>query len=99
MRFEYAAAAVDEMDEALAYSQVIDPALSSRLVREIEDALHLIQRFPLGWRPIDDELRQRRLKSFPYVFIYTVRGDVIGMIAFANSHRRPGYWRDRLGSP
>ena len=25
--------------------------------------------------------------------------DVIGMIAFANSHRRPGYWRDRLELP
>lgn len=99
MRFEYAASAVDEVDGALAYYQAIDPVPSSRLVREIEELVRLIQHFLLGWRPLDDGLRQRRLKFFLYVFVYSVRGDLIGMIAFANSHRRPGYWRDRLVSP
>jgi toxin ParE2 len=98
MRFEYAAAAVVEIDEALAYYEEIDAALSSRLVRELEESLQMILRFPLGWRPLDEGLRQRRIKSFPYVVIYHVHGDIILVIAFANTHRRPGYWRDRINS-
>lgn len=99
MRFEYAAAAIEEIDEALAYYRAIDPSLSSRMVGEIEDALQLIQRFPQGWQPIDQSLRQRRLKAFPYVLVYGVGGDSIQIIAFANTHRRPGYWCDRNSTP
>jgi toxin ParE2 len=99
MRIEYAAQAVVEVDEALAYYRAIDPALSTRLVGEIEEALRLIQAMPLGWKPLEDDLRQRRLKVFPYVFIYAVRAEVIGIVAFAHTHRRPKYWRDRLVKP
>jgi len=98
MRFAYAAAAVEEVDDALAYYKAIDPKLSRRMVREIEEALHHIQQFPDGWHPLGDGLRQLRLKSFPYVMIYTVDADKIGIVAFANTHRRPGYWRDRLNT-
>jgi toxin ParE2 len=99
MRVEYAAQAVAEVDEALAYYRAIDPTLSTRLVGEIEEALRLVEAMPLGWKPINDDLRQRRLKVFPYVFIYAVRTDVIGIVAFAHTHRRPQYWRDRLIKP
>ena len=96
MRFEYAAAAVDEVSEALAYYKAIDVNLSKRMVREIDEALNRIQQFPDGWHPLAGGLRQLRLKSFPYVVIFKAQTDVIGIIAFANTHRRPGYWRDRI---
>lgn len=98
MRFEYAAAAVDEVSEALAYYKAIDVNLSKRMVREIDEALNRIQQFPDGWHPLTGGLRQLRLRSFPYVVIYKAQTDTIGIIAFANTHRRPGYWRDRLTS-
>ncbi len=65
-------------------------------MKEIDEVLRLIQVMPLGWKPLEDELRQRRLRVFPYVFIYALRADVIAVVAFANTHRRPPYWRDRL---
>ena len=98
MRFEYAAAAINEIDEALAYYQAIDPDLSSRLVRELEDSLQMILRFPMGWHPLDGGLRQRRVKFFPFVIVYQPREDALVIIAFANTHRRPDYWRDRVKS-
>ena len=98
MRFEYAAAAIDEIDEALAYYQAIDPDLSSRLVRELEDSLQMILRFPLGWHTVEGGLRQRRVKSFPFVIVYQPQDDAIVIIAFANTHRRPDYWRDHVKS-
>jgi addiction module RelE/StbE family toxin len=96
MRFDFAAAAIEEIDEALAYYQAIYPDLSSRLVQELEDSLQMILRFPLGGHPLEGGLRQRRIKSFPYVIVYQPRDDAIVIIAFANTHRRPGYWRDRV---
>ena len=98
MRFEYAAAEINEIDEALAYYQAIDPDLSSRLVRELEDSLQMILRFPLGWHPLEGGLRQRRVKFFPFVIVYQPQDDTIVIIAFANTHRRPDYWRDRVKS-
>lgn len=98
MRFQYSAAAVDEVNEALAYYRAIEASLSQRMVREIEDALNQIHQHPQGWHPLAGGLRQRRLKSFPYVFVYKPGKDVIVIVAFANTHRRPGYWRDRLNN-
>ena len=98
MRLAYAAAAVAEVDEALAYYQAIDPNLSKRMVREIDAALNRIRQFPEGWHPLEGGLRQLRLKSFPYVLVYTANTDTNAVIAFANTHRRPGYWRDRLNA-
>ena len=98
MRLEYAAAAINEIDEALAYYQAIDQELSSRLVRELEESLQMILRFPLSWRPLEGGLRQRRVKFFPFVIVYQPKEDVIVIVAFANTHRRPDYWRDRVKS-
>lgn len=99
MQFQYAAAAVEEVSEALANYQALDANLSKRMVREIDDALARIQRFPEGWHPLSGGLRQLRRKSFPYLLIYKVQSESIAVVAFASTHRRPGYWRDRLTSP
>jgi toxin ParE2 len=85
-----------EAIQAAQYYKVIDPQLSERLVKEFKASIGRIQRFPLGWKPIDANLRQCVVKGFPYVVIYALRGEEIIVVAFANTHRRPGYWRDRL---
>jgi toxin ParE2 len=91
--------AVDvEAIEAAQYYKAIDPKLSERLTKEFETSIERIKRFPLGWKTIDADLRQCVVKGFPYVVIYAVRGEEIIVVAFANTHRRPGYWRDRLAS-
>lgn len=89
--------AVDaEAIEAVQYYSAIDPKLGERLIKEFEASLDRIQRFPSGWRPIDSELRQCVVKGFPYVVIYALRGEEIIVVALANTHRRPRYWRNRL---
>ncbi len=58
-RLEYFQPALDEIDEALAYYQAIDPVLSQRLVVNIEQALAAIVHMPLSWKSIGDGLRQK----------------------------------------
>jgi toxin ParE1/3/4 len=96
MRFGYFQPAIDEIDEALAYYQAIDQALSQRLVIDIEQALAAIAHMPESWKSIGDGLRQKRLKSFPFVINYLLRGETIWIVAFVNTHRNPNYWRNRL---
>jgi toxin ParE2 len=85
-----------EATEAAQYYKAIDPKLSDRLSQELEASIARILRFPQGWKPLDSDLRQCVVKGFPYVVIYAVRNDEIIIVAFANTHRRPGYWRSRL---
>ena len=35
-------------------------------------------------------------KKIPYGVIYTKRGEEIIIIAMANLHRKPDYWKNRL---
>jgi toxin ParE1/3/4 len=96
MRFGFFQPALEEIDEALAYYQAIDRALSKRLTFDIEQALAAIAHMPESWKSIGDGLRQKRLKSFPFVINYLLRGETIWIVAFANTHRTPNYWRNRL---
>lgn len=95
-RFGYFQPALDEIDESLAYYQAIDAALSQRLTRDIESALAAIAHMPESWKSIGEGIRLKRLKSSPFVINYMLRGEVIWIVAFANTHRSPHYWRDRL---
>lgn len=90
--------AVDaEAMEAVQYYAAIDHRLGQRLVQEFEAAIERIVRFPEGWKPVGVNLRQCSVKGFPYVVVYLLRADEITVVAFANTHRRPSYWRGRLG--
>ena len=89
--------AVDhEIIEALHYYRAIDFKLGARLVQEFEDAVQRIVHFPEGWKKIGTNLRRCGLKNFPFVVIYRHRDDEIVIVASASTHRRPGYWRDRI---
>jgi len=86
----------DEVIEAVQYYRAIDPKLSDRLIAELEATVLRLVHFPESGRPLANDLRQCALKVFPFVLIYKVLADEILIIAFANTHRRPAYWRDSL---
>ena len=85
-----------EVDEALAYYRAIDPGLGKRFAREMLSAIERVEHMPMSWRAIGQGCRRCALKVFPYLVIYAVEGDAIVLIALANMHRQPDYWRDRL---
>jgi hypothetical protein len=95
-RFGYFQPALDEINEALDYYKVIDSTLSQRLILDLEQSLAAVAHMPESWKSIGEGLRQKRLKSFPFVINYMLRDDVIWIVSFANTHRNPNYWRNRL---
>ena len=88
----------EEVVEALHYYRAIDFHLGLRLVQEFEEAIQRIVHFPQGWKEVGKDIRRCGLKKFPFVVIYRYRDDEIVIIAFANTHRRPSYWRDRIST-
>jgi len=50
-----------------------------------------------GWER-EPVVRSKGLTGFPYRVVYFVQDDVLTIVAVAHSKRRPGYWRERVGS-
>ena len=85
-----------ELDEAIAYYNSQVPGLGDAYLVESVATIERIRRFPEAWQPLGEQVRRCRLRRFPYGLIYTVdEGDIL-VVAVAHTHRRPGYWRDRL---
>jgi len=88
--------AQQELDEAVDYYNAEVAGLGDRFLVEVLSAVDRIRSFPAAWHPMSNDTRRCRLRRFPYGILYAVEDDEILVIAVANLHRRPGYWRDRL---
>ena len=56
-----------------------------------------ILKYPEAWQPLSNRTRACRLRRFPYNIIYCLRAQEVLIIAVAHQHRRPEYWKGRLG--
>jgi plasmid stabilization system protein ParE len=96
MKFRLLAAAVAELDEAVAWYAGLASGLERQFLDEILEARRRIADRPHAWHLLDDSgVRRFRLKRFPYGLIYVVLEDEIIVLAIAHLHRRPEYWRSR----
>lgn len=86
-----------ELREAVDWYAAQAPGLGDAFLIETLRAFDLIESYPDAWHPLTGDVRRCRLRRYPYGVIYTcVEHDVL-VLAIAHLHRRPGYWRDRLG--
>jgi plasmid stabilization system protein ParE len=86
--------AVAEADAAAAFYADKQRQLGTRFVNSLNETLGRISINPDGYRKIEPGIHKIRLKTFPYVVIYRVKG-VIEIIAVMHIRREPGYWKDR----
>ncbi len=88
--------AQQELDEAISYYNGQVAGLGDAFLLEAVAAIERIRQFPDAWHPLGEGVRRCRLRRFPYGLIY--HADEVGvlLIAVAHTHRRPGYWSERL---
>lgn len=71
--------------------------LRTEFVEAIDEAIFAIaedpRRYPL-WRP-RSSYRKYVVRRFPYLVLYRLLDDVVEVMSFAHTRRRPGYWKDR----
>jgi len=96
MRIRFLETAQIELDEAIEYYNYETPWLGEAFLAEVLNALDRIGKFPEAWHPISRRTRRCQIRRFPYGIVYQIRKDEILVVAIANLHRKPGYWKDRI---
>lgn len=75
----------------------IQPALGERFTGSVEAALEFISQTPKLSTEIEQDIRRKLTRVFPYALLYTIEPDRILVLAVMHCHQQPGYWRSRLG--
>src|SRR4030066_1554818 len=85
-----------ELDDSIEYYNSESHGLGNELLVEVLHALERIKNFPHAWHLFTDTTRRCQLRRFPYGIIYQILDAEILIIAVANLHRNPDYWKDRI---
>ena len=96
MRIRFLEMAQIELDEAIEYYNYEMSGLGKEFLAEVLNALDRIGEFPEAWHPCSKRTRRCQTRRFPYGIIYQTRKEKILVIAIANLHRKPDYWKDRI---
>ena len=96
MHIRFLEVAQKELDENVEYYNQESPGLGKRFLNQVLEALDRIGNFPQAWQKCTKRTRRCQLQYFPYGIIYQIRGNEILVVAVANLHREPDYWKDRL---
>ena len=98
MTIRILAPAQAELAEAIEWYAKQAPGLGDAFLLETLKTIHLVERHPQAARS-QREHPALSPESLPYGVIYAIdTGDIL-IVAIAHSHRRPGYWRQRLIPP
>jgi toxin ParE2 len=85
-----------ELDDSIDYYNSESDRLGDEFLVEALHALDRIKHFPQAWHPFTDVTRRCQLRRFPYGIIYQTLDAEILVIAVANLHRNPEFWKDRI---
>jgi hypothetical protein len=98
MRVRFLEPARLELDEAISYYNTELAGLGEAFLLEVLSSIERIRHYPKAWHPLSENTRRCQLKRFPYGVVYEAGEAEVLIIAVANLHRRPGYWRNRCGA-
>ena len=96
MKINFLEVAQYELEDAIDYYNYELPGLVNAFLNEVLNALDRIGKFPEAWHPCSERTKRCQTRRFPYGIIYQVRDQEILVVAVANLHRRPDYWKDRI---
>ena len=95
MNTEILQAAEEELNEAIAYYEEVEPGLGRRLKEEARHAISWIQTHPLLPSVRPKGYRRVNLRIFPFYIAYFVWAGTIWILAVAHGRKRPEYWIER----
>lgn len=95
MRIEILQEAEQELSEAIAHYEQIEPGLGLRLKEEARTTIRWIGENPETPRLRPKGYRRVNLKVFRYYIPYFVWNEAIWVLAIAHGSRRPEYWIKR----
>jgi hypothetical protein len=96
MRFCFHPRADEEFDEAVQYYEDCQTGLGLESAEEVYAAIGRIAAYHDAWPVMSTSTRRCLVNRFPYGVIFQVKSGMLRIVAVANLHRRPDYWRDRV---
>lgn len=86
-----------ELEEAVQYYEHEQQGLGQAFLYEILKTIDRVRNFPSAWQRLSRRTRRCRTRRFPFGVVYQERKEEILIVAIAHLHRKPEYWKDRLG--
>lgn len=96
MKFRFHPAARQEFVQASLFYDEKQSGLGQRFIGSVDAAIRSLVSAPESWPFLEEPVRRRLTRVFPYAVLYVVREDSILIVAVMHCHQEPGYWKDRL---
>ena len=90
--------AYEEMLESARFYERRSEGLGLDFLNAVEETTRRIRRFPKAGPVERAAIRKRLVSGFPFTVLYQLQKDRIFIAAVMHQHRKPGYWRKRLGA-
>ena len=97
MRFYFHPEAREEFDGGVDFYEQSQAGLGLEFAEEVYATIARIVQYPNAWAVLSENSRRCLVNRFPYGLIYQIKSHTLRIIAVAHLHRRPGYWKERLG--
>lgn len=91
-RLKFSRRALRETGEAQEWYELQSPGLGEEFIAALELQLKRLVQAPLLYAEIIPNVRRALLPRFPYGLFYTVRGNLIHVLAVLHDARNPNRW-------
>jgi plasmid stabilization system protein ParE len=81
-----------EIGEAQEWYELQNPGLGEEFIAAMELQLKRLEQAPLLYAEVIPNVRRALLPRFPYGLFYTVRGNLIQILAVLHDVRNPNHW-------
>lgn len=95
MKFSFDPRAQAEFEEGVMHYEGCQAGLGLEFAEEVYAAIRRVMAYPYASTIMSPNTRRSLVHRFPFGVIFQVKSGTLRIIAVANLHRRPGYWRNR----
>lgn len=90
--------AEQEMFDAARYYELQAPGLGQDFLDKVETALQDLIHSPERWPILQEDIRRRLIRRFPYSLLYRIDPCEVVVLAVMHQKRHPSYWLPRRES-
>jgi len=96
MNIRFLKPAESEMIEAATYYEIQVEKLGENFLNILDAAVAEIAENPKTWPEIEQGIRRRIVRRFPYSILYAIHENKIIIVAVMHQKQKPRYWMGRL---
>ena len=96
LKFYFHPHADADLDEAIRYYEECQLGLGLDLAEEVYSAIRRASEYPEACSTMSKSTSRCLVNRFPCGAIFQIKSGMLRIIAIANLHRRPNYWKNRV---